>query len=143
MTTSWRPPAEARPPDVETFQFDRSTLHEVRSLVGREALRHRLPAARHSDLVTATSELAANSVLHGGGCGVLAVWVDDGALLIEVEDTGWIKDPLAGRRRPDPTQVSGRGLWLANALCDLVQIRSGPTGTVVRLRMKTGWPTNG
>ena len=30
---------------------------------------------------------------------------------------------------------SPRGLWLANQLCDLVQIRTLPAGTVVRLHM--------
>ena len=42
--------------------------------------------------------------------------------------------PLAGRLRPPPTQEGGRGLWLANQLCDLVQIRSRPGRTTVRLR---------
>ena len=32
-----------------------------------------------------------------------------------------------------PTPPSGRGLWLANHLCDLVQMRSSQAGTVVRL----------
>lgn len=144
QSPTWRPdcppgpfdgPLEVRPSDVGTFRFDRGTLHEVRGQVGREATRQRLSAARCSDLVTAASELAANSILHGGGAGTLAVWEQDGALLVEIEDAGWIKEPLTGRLRPDPTQISGRGIWLANSLCDLVQIRSGPTGTAVRLRM--------
>ena len=32
--------------------------------------------------------------------------------------------------------LGGRGLGLANALCDLVQIRTGSTGTVVRLHVR-------
>ena len=44
-------------------------------------------------------------------------------------------DPLVGRVKPVPTQVGGRGLWLANQFCDLVQIRSGDDGTAVRLQM--------
>ena len=27
------------------------------------------------------------------------------------------------------------GVWMANQLCDLVQVRSGPAGTVVRLHV--------
>jgi hypothetical protein len=42
---------------------------------------------------------------------------------------------MVGRQRPLPEQVCGRGLWIANQLCDLVQIRSGDLGTQVRLRM--------
>ena len=29
----------------------------------------------------------------------------------------------------------GRGLWIVNQLCDLVQVRSSPAGTVIRLHM--------
>jgi anti-sigma regulatory factor (Ser/Thr protein kinase) len=82
--------------------------------------------------VIAASELAANSVAHGGG--TLRTWQDDGRLLVEFEDGGAIAKPLAGRLRPEPTQEGGRGLWLANQLCDLVQIRSRPGRTTVRLR---------
>ena len=32
--------------------------------------------------------------------------------------------------------MGGRGVWLANQLCDLVQIRSGAAGTVVRLHAR-------
>jgi anti-sigma regulatory factor (Ser/Thr protein kinase) len=88
-----------------------------------------------ADLVTAASELAANSVMHGGGCGTLRLWVDDGSLLAEVEDAGRIDEPLVGRLRPGLAQEGGRGLWLANQLCELVQIRSGEGRTVVRLHV--------
>jgi anti-sigma regulatory factor (Ser/Thr protein kinase) len=43
---------------------------------------------------------------------------------------------MADRIRPDQLAWGGRGLWLANQLCDLVQIRSGARGTVVRLHMR-------
>jgi len=33
-------------------------------------------------------------------------------------------------------QLVGRGLWLVNNLCDLVQIRSSASGTVVRLHLQ-------
>ena len=50
-------------------------------------------------------------------------------------DSGRIEDPLVGRERPPHEQGRGRGLWIVNQLCDLVQIRSGEGGTHVRLRM--------
>jgi hypothetical protein len=46
-----------------------------------------------------------------------------------------IDDPLAGRERPAGLHDGGRGLWMVNHLCDLVQVRSSPAGTVVRLRL--------
>jgi hypothetical protein len=41
---------------------------------------------------------------------------------------------LVGRVRPGTDACSGRGVWLVNQLCDLVQIRSAPGGSVVRVR---------
>ena len=46
-----------------------------------------------------------------------------------------IEEPLVGRVHPATDRPSGRGLWLVNHLCDLVQIRSSPQGTVVRVYM--------
>ena len=37
------------------------------------------------------------------------------------------------RRRPAPSEPDDRGLWLANQLCDLVQVRSGGAGATVRV----------
>ena len=110
-------------------------LGEVRRRVAATAERAGMEATEVADLVTATSELAANSVMHGGGSGTLRLWREDQRLLAEVEDGGQIKEPLVGRIRPGVDQEGGRGLWLANQLCDLVQIRSGETGTTVRLHL--------
>jgi anti-sigma regulatory factor (Ser/Thr protein kinase) len=122
-----------RPAGAEAFEFDRDKLADVRRRVKRAAERAGLPVSDAADLIIAASELAANSVAHGGGSGTLRTWRDDGRLLIEFEDGGSIEAPLAGRLRPEPTQEGGRGLWLANQLCDLVQIRSRPGRTTVRL----------
>jgi hypothetical protein len=55
-----------------------------------------------------------------------------------VEDHGRIRIPLVGRIRPEPDADSGRGVWIANQLCDLVQIRSSAAGTVVRVHKSLG-----
>lgn len=124
-----------RPEGAAVLRFECSALAEARALVGREAELAGVGPQRASDLVTAASELAANSVAHGGGRGTIWVWHQAGELVVEVGDAGLIEEPLVGRRRPQPTQDGGRGLWIANLLCDLVQIRSSGEGTVVRLRM--------
>lgn len=82
------------------------------------------------------SELLANSLMHGGGAGVVRVWRERDRMVCEVADAGFIENPLAGRCRPLPEQVTGRGLWIANNLCDLVQLRSSREGTTVRLHMR-------
>jgi anti-sigma regulatory factor (Ser/Thr protein kinase) len=78
-------------------------------------------------------EVASNSIANGGGKGRLLVWREPEALICEVRDSGRLDDPMVGRRAPAPTGEDGRGLWLANQLCDLVQVRSTRAGAVVRL----------
>jgi anti-sigma regulatory factor (Ser/Thr protein kinase) len=126
------PPPATRP---EVLSFGLRELSAVRSRVAAAAERAGLDPLGVADLVTATSELAANSVMHGGGSGILRLWHENDTLLAEVEDSGRIEEPLVGRLRPGIAQEGGRGLWLANQLCDLVQIRSGERGTVVRLHL--------
>lgn len=125
------PPVEA--PDVVCFGL--RELTEVRKRVAAAGERAGMDPRGVADLVTAASELAANSVMHGGGSGTMRLWREGGSLLAEVEDAGRIEELLVGRLRPGVTQEGGRGLWLANQLCELVQIRSGECGTVVRLHM--------
>jgi anti-sigma regulatory factor (Ser/Thr protein kinase) len=53
--------------------------------------------------------------------------------VVEIRDSGRIDDPLVGRGTVDLTSEHGRGIWMANQLCDLVQVRSTGGGTQVRL----------
>jgi len=84
-------------------------------------------------LELAASELTTNSVRYGGGSGTVAMWVQDGAAVVEFTDAGHVADPLAGRFTPSHEQEGGRGLFLVHQLCDLVQLRSSPEGTTVRV----------
>lgn len=119
----------------EAFDFGVNGISEVRRRVTAAAGRAGIGPGEVADFVTAASELAANSVLHGGGSGTLRLWCEGERLLAEVHDRGLIEEPLVGRVRPDLDREGGRGLWLANQLCDLVQIRSGDGGTTVRLHV--------
>jgi anti-sigma regulatory factor (Ser/Thr protein kinase) len=125
------------PRHAARLDFGLDDLHDVRSLVATRAVAGGLGPSRVSDLVVAASELAANSILHGGGHGLATVWDGPGGVFVEVADGGTITDPNVGRQRPDPTAEHGRGLYIANQLCDEVAIDSGPTGTRIRLRMAT------
>ena len=127
-------PRPAAPAELLGFEHD--GLAEVRALVAHGAGDLGLSQEKSSDVVLATSEIAANSLRHGGGRGVLRMWQEEGALVCEIRDRGHIRDPLAGRHNPRPGQPGGWGLWLAHRVCDLVQVRSQPGGTVVRLLMR-------
>jgi anti-sigma regulatory factor (Ser/Thr protein kinase) len=126
---------EPSPQGARELAFGPEGLHDLRGLVATEAEIAGLSRERTTDLVLAASELAANSVRHGGGRGTSRLWREPGTLIVEVADGGRIEQPLVGRVRPTLTQTGGRGLWMANQVCDLVQIRSGETGTAVRLHM--------
>lgn len=123
------------PADAARMSFGRDDVVAVRALVSRHADAAGLPYDRAADIVLAASEAATNSVLHGGGSGELAVWQDGAAVVCEVRDRGRIADPLAGRRRPSIQALDGRGLWIVHQLCDLVEVRNLPQGTVVRFRV--------
>lgn len=113
--------------------FERGDLSTVRRYVRRQAQDVGLAADRTDDLVLAVSELAANSVDHGGGAGSVRAWQEPGALVVEVADRGHITDPDAGRRTPSTDQARGRGLWMVHQLADLFQVRSTPAGTTARV----------
>jgi anti-sigma regulatory factor (Ser/Thr protein kinase) len=117
------------------LEFATDGLRRVRDLVERQADRAGLDGRRTTDLVVAVNELASNSVRHGGGEGRLRVWAEPDRVLCEVRDAGHVRQALVGREQPRPLAVNGRGLWLANQLCDLVQLRSSAGGTVVRVSM--------
>jgi anti-sigma regulatory factor (Ser/Thr protein kinase) len=116
--------------------FDPDSLGAVRTFVAISALDAGLDGDRTDDLILAVNELAANSIVHAGGKGELLIWQDGDSLLCEVRDPGFIDAPLAGREVPDPGSTGGCGLWMANQLCDLVQIRTFAHGSAVRLHMR-------
>jgi anti-sigma regulatory factor (Ser/Thr protein kinase) len=127
----------APPAACEQLLFTRNGIGSIRGLIATRSAETELGVEAGEDLVLAVNELVTNSVQYGGGGGTLRIWrEDEDTLVCEVRDRGFIRDPLVGRMQPPIDQHGGRGLWLVNQLCDLVQIRSAPSGTVVRVRMQ-------
>jgi len=141
-TATWRynlPPECDRPlgpppTGAEALAYD-TDLAPVRRLVERHARHAGLTEDRTIDLVLAANEVAANTISHTAGGGVLHVWRTGEEILCQVHDGGRITDPMAGRIRHGPDD-RGHGLWLVNQVCDLVQLRSGEDGTTVRMHMR-------
>lgn len=133
---SMAPPAAG----VQELAFTADTLLSLRGQASRFALRHGIPSGRVTLFVTAINEVASNSILHGGGAGTARLWRHGDKVVAEIHDAGRLDDPLADRKAPGTGTSGSRGLWLANQLCDLVQIRNVGDGTVIRLHMKVDPP---
>ncbi len=134
-----RPFSEALPEPPSTsvvVGFQVGSLGGLRSLVADRAMSAGLSDARAADAVVAVNEAASNSLRYGGGKGVLRIWSTPDSLICEISDGGSIDDPLVGRIRPSEVARGGRGLWMVNQLCELVQMRSLSSGTTVRMHMR-------
>jgi anti-sigma regulatory factor (Ser/Thr protein kinase) len=109
-------------------------LRSVRGSVAHYAGQAGLTADRLADLVIAVGEVIANTLRHTGEGGTLCIWHTRTEVICEVSDSGWIADPLVGRRRP--AGPGGLGLWVVHQVCDLVEFRSGAGGTCIRMHMQ-------
>lgn len=134
----WPFDGELQRPQSHTreLDFDERDLLALRDFVSRWASEEALEAESAQELVLAVHEIATNSVRHGGGRGTLSVWREQGTLLCEIRDRGRIENPMLGRVQPGEEAMCSRGLWIANQLCDLVQIRSSAAGSQVRMHKR-------
>ena len=124
------------PEPVSEVCFDLNGLAEMRSMVAEGGRRAGLAPDLIVDLQLAVNEIASNSMIHGRGDAVVRVWLEADRVVCEVRGPGEITDWMAGRVRPADTSERGRGLLLANRLCDLVQTYTCPDGTTTRLHMR-------
>ena len=123
------------PSDARLLRF--ATPGEVRSFVVAEASAAGLHPDRIRDLDLAACEMATNAIRHGDEGGEVRVWTRPDEIVCQVNDTGGgMKDRLAGYDTPSEPALGGWGLLLARKLCDAVEVRSSPRGTVVRLTMQ-------
>jgi anti-sigma regulatory factor (Ser/Thr protein kinase) len=126
-------PVPPHPAEAEPMSFQNGDLRLVREFVATRAEQAGLDQEAAEAMVLAVNEVATNSLKHGGGRGELRAWTDGRSLVVEVSDQGHITSPLVGRLRPALEARYGAGLWVANQLCDLVQIYSSARGTAVRV----------
>jgi len=113
--------------------FDAGSLAALRRQVLVHAAALDFAPQRCADVALVVSELATNSIVHGGGRGTLRTWNEGDRIVHEIRDSGYIADPSAGTRLPPPDNRSGRGLWLVDHLSDRVQRHSSRAGTTTRV----------
>ncbi|WP_329273154.1 sensor histidine kinase [Streptomyces sp. NBC_01451] len=125
-------PLTAAPATAEPQRFGIDELPVVRRFAVAFGAQLGLSGVRLDDLALAVAELTTNSVVHGGGSGILRIWSEDSRVVCEVRDSGQLNDPLAGRRPAPRDQRGGRGLLLVHAVADLVRVHTDPDGTTIR-----------
>ncbi len=124
------------PDDAFSVPFDLETLSKARHVATEFAQRAGFEGDRLHDVALAVGEVCANSVEHGGGAGVLAVWPQRDGIVCEVTDRGQPTDRLAGRKPATAYQAGGRGLLLVNQVADLVRTHVGPEGLTTQIYLR-------
>ena len=130
-------PEPAAPPTTITFVPRR---HQHIDTILRSAANWGLPVHQAVKLATAIDEIAVAGDVDTGRVSI-RLWPVPAGLICEVVDPGTVEDPMIGRRAAMGASGSrDRAIRLANELCDLVQVRSGSTGTTTRVhcRRSTG-----
>ena len=127
-----------RPP-ADTAEGYFRTAFQIRRFVAEHGRAAGVEAESLEDAELAASEVAANVFLHAAEVARIRAWTEDARFVCEIDDTGrGIHDPFAGYEIPEPTAPAGRGLSIARRLADVVEVRTTPTGTVVRLHFTCG-----
>ncbi len=126
-------PLPEPPATASVIEFHHRDLSGLRRSVEQRAVLDGVSPERVRDVLLAVTEVAANTLDHSGGPGVLRLWREASSFILEVTDGGHLSDPLVGRRAPAIDAVRGRGLWIVNQLSDLLQIDTNAHGSVVRM----------
>lgn len=129
----WPLSEPAVPMSEHTFIGD---LRSLRVAVAGDPSLRGLSRERREDVVFVVNEAATNALRHGDGRCTARIWHDGHSVVSEVSSDTPGPDLLAGRRRPSPDAASGRGLWLINQLCDLVELRSSNAGMTLRMHVR-------
>ena len=124
------------PPTGPVDEIDPVGLWDLRRAVADDPIVGALSRERRSDLVLAVNEAATNAVRHNDGAYRTRIWHDGRGVVTELRaDHGLGDRRVLHGARPAPEAESGRGLWLINEVCDLVEFRSDAQGMTLRLHM--------
>jgi anti-sigma regulatory factor (Ser/Thr protein kinase) len=114
-------------------ELNPASLARLRTLVTRRGAQAGLTIRRIEDAVAAISEAVVDAAVHGQQA-MVRLWERPGLLVAELSEQRRIAEPLSGRVCPEHEDAP-RGLWIANQLCDLVQLRNHDGGSTVRLHI--------
>ncbi|MYS79095.1 ATP-binding protein [Embleya scabrispora] len=123
---------------VEVLPFGASDLCLVRTMVRRHADAVGLADDRPDCLVLAVHEIAACAVTVGSKPALLRCVPRAGQVVCEIHASGEEHNGCGRRAFPrltDKHETPGRGLWIARALCDEVEVAECAQGVMVRMTM--------
>ena len=123
--------------ETRTVTADAATAEDL-AMIRRHVLEICMSAGldhdRCSQLGLAANEITANAIQYGGGHARVVITAGIAQISVEVHDHG-PGITVAKPERPEPTAPHGRGLWLAEQLCDGMPVASTARGTSIRLIM--------
>lgn len=125
-------PSVAAERELGRVEFGPDDLRRVREVVRTIAGEWIPDRADHA--VLAVHEVAVNSIVHGGGHGVLRIDETADSIVFTVEDEDGTGS-VPSLRAVDAGATSGRGLLIAQRLSDRLTIESHPTQTRVRVHL--------
>jgi anti-sigma regulatory factor (Ser/Thr protein kinase) len=119
-----------------------SSAVELRAALRALLRSHEMDEGQGEMVVLATQEAYNNAVVHPPGVVEVSAQVFEQVVDVEVRDRGpgFAPAPLVPSAEPELFRDHGRGLFLMHELMDRVDIDSGRSGTVVRMRKQLGRP---
>jgi anti-sigma regulatory factor (Ser/Thr protein kinase) len=129
-------PLPANPGAVTYMVRKSADLRPARSFAVDYAGRAGLSQDGIEDLQLIATELATNSLMYTDGACRLGFWRHDDHLVCEARDSGRIDDPLVGQLHPGPSGPASRGLFLVNAISDLVRTHTTTSGTTIQAYLR-------
>ena len=114
-----------------TIRFDGCRQRHV-GRIERGAQAAGLSADRAAGLAVAVNEVS-TAAFGARGPMRIRLWAEPGAVICDIAGAATFENPMVGRSTAIAPDRRERGIRLANALCDLVQVRSRPGGSVIRL----------
>ena len=121
------------PGQAAEMVFTTEHISDVYTFVSVEAAAAGLWSDTIVNLATAIQQLAAAGLTRGCTTGTIRAWDDTRAATLELHTSTPTDDLLAGRHPPRRDRPHEDFLSWANRICDLVQLRSTPSGTTVRV----------
>jgi anti-sigma regulatory factor (Ser/Thr protein kinase) len=141
MLASYNQPLSSDATAVRYTARNLGDLGGARAFAGAYAEWFGLSADQTADLQLIASELATGSLTEVGRTCRLALWQRDGHVICEARDDGRLDDPLAGRRPYGSDSDRGRGLYVVNAVADLVRTHTTADETTIHAYLQlTGAP---